>query len=117
MKKYTKYKKDLEYSYTMGPFPTYELIENKADIVEEVLISEDFNDTEKLINILNDKKIPYTISSKQINKISLKDKEYVIGVFKKQKSKLQEKKPHNFGRNRQHGKLRYYYEKYACIWI
>ena len=41
MKKYTKYKKDLEYSYTMGPFPTYELIENKADIVEEVLISED----------------------------------------------------------------------------
>lgn len=91
MKKYTKYKKDLEYSYTMGPFPTYELIENKADIVEEVLISEDFNDTEKLINILNDKKIPYTISSKQINKISLKDKEYVIGVFKKQKSKLQEK--------------------------
>ena len=68
MKKYTKYKKDLEYSYTMGPFPTYELIENKADIVEEVLISEDFNDTEKLINILNDKKIPYTISSKQINK-------------------------------------------------
>ena len=53
MKKYTKYKKDLEYSYTMGPFPTYELIENKADIVEEVLISEDFNDTEKLINILN----------------------------------------------------------------
>ena len=88
MKKYTKYKKDLEYSYTMGPFPTYELIENKADIVEEVLISEDFNDTEKLINILNDKKISYTISSKQINKISLKDKEYVIGVFKKEKSKI-----------------------------
>lgn len=81
---YTKYKRELEYSYTMGPFPTYELIEKKPSIVECVLISEDFNDKDKLIKILNDKKIKYIISDKQINRISLKDKEYVIGVFKKE---------------------------------
>ena len=92
MKKYIKYKKNLEYSYTMGPFPTIELIENRLDLVEEVLISEDFNDKDKLIDLLNKNKIHYTISDKQINKISLKDKEYVIGIFKKEKSDL---KGHN----------------------
>ena len=42
------YKKDFEYSYTLGAFPTFELLDARPEDVKEVYCSASFTDMEKL---------------------------------------------------------------------
>ena len=88
------YKKDFEYSYTLGAFPTFELIEAKPSDVIEVFCSASFTDMEKLENKCREKGIRLSVNDKLINKLSDKGNVYVVGVFKKFEQGLDNTKPH-----------------------
>ncbi|WP_304263837.1 RNA methyltransferase [Kallipyga massiliensis] len=77
-----RYKKNEGYSYTLGPFPTLELVESRPDLVEEVLISPAFTDLDKLVRILEDKAIPYRLGDKAIHRLATKGNTFVVGIFR-----------------------------------
>lgn len=88
--KYKAYKKDLDYSYVKGIFPSLELVEKRPDLVREILISPDYDKKDQLIEKLEEEKIPYKIDQKSINRISRKNNNYLVGVFNKEYNKIRE---------------------------
>jgi RNA methyltransferase, TrmH family len=88
------YKKEMDYSYTLGAFPTFELIKAKPKEVRKVLIDTSFTDQEKLVNLCEEKKIPVEFNNKLITKLSEKDNCYVAGIFNKYDSELRPDRPH-----------------------
>ena len=59
--KIEKYNKDRKYSFTFGAFPTFELIKNKPQQVECLLLHSKLKETEdivELINLCKQKNIP-----------------------------------------------------------
>ena len=91
---YKKYKKEDEYSYALGPFPTFEMIENSPQNIVEVFIDEDFNQREKLEDICIEKGITYSYNKKILDRISNKEICYAAGVFKQFSKELQAEKAH-----------------------
>ncbi len=91
-----KYDKDLDYSYTLGIFPTIELINKKSKSVIKIIFSKEINkDIEnKILNLCKVYNIEYTYDDALINKISNKDNCYVIGIFKKEYNNLNNDKSH-----------------------
>ncbi|MFM1539022.1 TrmH family RNA methyltransferase [Helcococcus bovis] len=83
MSKYKKYSKKEDYSYTLGAFPTIELI-NSDKNVEIVFIDERYNDKENLIKLLKEKHIRYEFASNVIRKLADKENIFVVGIFKKE---------------------------------
>lgn len=86
-----KYKKDGEYSFSFGAFPTFELINKKSEQVVCVLLHSKLNKTaeiEKLIDLCKKKNIEIIESDKTINRIADKENCFVVGVFKKYETKV-----------------------------
>lgn len=83
MQKFKKYSKKEDYSYTLGPFPTWELIENNKENIIAIFIDENFNEKEKLIEKCDKDGIYYEFAPKAISRISDKANTYVVGVFNK----------------------------------
>ncbi len=91
------YKKDFQYSYSIGVFPTLELINNKKEDVLMVLLSIDSRENEgvkKIIDLCNEYNIEFQINDKAISRISKKENSYAIGVFKKYEQRLDAKNNH-----------------------
>ena len=88
------YKKDTDYSYTLGAFPTFELIDAKPDIVRKVIVHSSFTEQEKLRSICSKNNIGIELNDKLINKLSDKENCYVAGIFYKYECKLEVDKPH-----------------------
>ncbi len=88
------YKKDAAYSYTLGAFPTFELIKSRPEQVRKVLIDTSFTDQENLRRICEEKHIPIEYNNKLISKLSDKENCYVAGIFDKYSCTLRENKPH-----------------------
>lgn len=88
------YKKDVDYSYTLGAFPTYEMIETRPEIVQKVLVHTGYTDSEKLHEICGRKGISVEYNDKLINRLSDKENCYVAGVFHKFDCQLQADRPH-----------------------
>lgn len=87
------YNKENDYSYTLGVFPTIELLKNKSQKVMRVILHSqaDKNSGVFVIKELCAKaSIPIEISDKTINKLSKKGNCYAIGVFNKYITKLEE---------------------------
>lgn len=82
MAKYKKYSKKEDYSYTLGAFPTIELIDSGKE-VDMVYIDDRYKDKDSLIEKLNNKNINFEIAPKQISKLSNKENTFVMGFFKK----------------------------------
>lgn len=81
-----KYKKDLEYSYTLGTTLTFELLYNKVEMVTKIYIHPLFSKDDtyvKLINLTKRYHIPVEESIKPFNILADKENCYVIGEFKK----------------------------------
>lgn len=92
-----KYKKDNEYSYTFGIFPTFELVTKMPQVVEKIMIHQKLNisdDIQNLINICKQNNIFVEFCSKQIEKITDKENTLIVGVFKKFKTALQKNANH-----------------------
>lgn len=88
------YKKDATYSYTLGAFPTFELMNSRPEIVQKVYMHSSFTDAEKLTKTCQDAKIRLEINDKMIAKLSDKENCFVIGVFDKYGETIDAKKPH-----------------------
>lgn len=91
------YKKDFEYAYSVGVFPTLELLKYKKEEVLMVLLSSTGQENEgvkKIIDICNENTIEIQINDKAINRISKKENSYAIGVFKKYEQKLDKQSDH-----------------------
>ena len=52
------YKKDAEYSYTLGAFPTIELLKTRPEEVLEVYVHSTFTDTETIKKLTRPHGIP-----------------------------------------------------------
>ncbi len=90
-----RYEKDMGYSYTLGIFPTIELLNRKSIAVSKIIFSSEINkDIENKIIELCNNKIEYTYDDKLINKFSDKENCYVIGIFNKYYSNLDLNEPH-----------------------
>lgn len=86
MIKIEKYNKDSEISFTFGAFPTFELLKNKLEQAQCVLLHSKLKiteDVEKLLDICRENNIPIHNNDKVINKIVDKENCFVVGVFKK----------------------------------
>ena len=80
------YQKDSDYSYTLGVFPTIELLKHKANYVTKVILhSEAYKNSglPLIESLCKQHHIPIETSDKNINKLSKKGNCYAIGVFKK----------------------------------
>lgn len=84
-----KYKKNENLSYCAGAYPSFELLNKKANIVKEVFYDPDFNEIEKLKKICNENFIRITESKKTVKRLSLRKNDYVIVVFEKYETKLE----------------------------
>lgn len=82
--KIEKYNKELSYSYTLGAFPTIELLLNKPDKVINVYIHSSFNNIDvvnKIKSLIDEDKIIY--DDKVFSKLKEKDNTYIIATFNK----------------------------------
>ena len=88
------YKKDAKYSYTLGAFPTYELLKAKPEVVRKVLMDSGYTDQENLHKLCKENNIPIETNNKLLRKISDKENCYVAGVFEKYSCELRADRPH-----------------------
>lgn len=86
------YKKEADYSYTLGAFPTFELIDAMPECVEEIIVHSSFTDRDRLEEKAG--RIPVVENNKLISKLSDKENVYVIGVFKKFSCELDPERRH-----------------------
>lgn len=88
---YKKYNKELEYSYCFGGFPTYELLTNKPDTVETIILhdkAEKNNELNNILSLAKKRNIKVTTNGKLIEKLSGKGNVYIMAVFKKYNQEL-----------------------------
>lgn len=83
-----KYKKDFTYSYALGPFPTFELLQSRPDLALAVFIDETFHEKEKLEQRCQNSSIPFYYSQKALARIADKEICYAAGIFKKYNTTL-----------------------------
>lgn len=82
----SKYKKSLDYSYTLGVYPTLDLLKVRPDLVKTVILDPrtDANQGVKEIKALCAKHdIRFDYGNRIFKLLAIKDNTYVIGVFKK----------------------------------
>lgn len=93
---YKRYNDKADYSYCFGPFPTFELIENRPQEAIEVLYHSQTSEAirDKLHLICKAQGIPCEQNDKVIQRIRDKENCLVIGVFKKHESVLSMDRPH-----------------------
>lgn len=88
-----KYEKDSLTSYTLGAFPTFELLLNKPEKVISVYFHEKIKYTEdinKIIAYCKEQNIPFKQNTKLINSIASKDNVFIMAEFKKFNDNLQD---------------------------
>lgn len=88
------YKKDCDYSYTLGAFPTFELLNTRPETVSGVLVHSSFTDSEKVREICKNNNIPVEVNDKLINKLSDKENVFCIGILNKFQDTLRKNAPH-----------------------
>lgn len=93
---YKRYNDKAEYSYCFGPFPTFELIENRPQEAIEVLYHSQTSDAirDKLSRICREQRIPCGQKDKVIQRIRDKENCLVVGVFRKHETALSAHRPH-----------------------
>lgn len=92
-----KYQRKMEHSYTLGAFPTIELLQHKPEKVIRVLIHPDMN-SEAQFHVISDlcekHGVPYEINRKDVEKIRDKENCLSIGVFEKYEEDLKDTPGH-----------------------
>ncbi len=78
------YKKGAQQSYTLGVFPTIELLENKPNYVKRIVVHSSIEKNSgypKIKQLCETYHIPIDIHDKTIDKLSPKNNCYAIGIF------------------------------------
>src|SRR5574344_88355 len=88
------YKKDLDYSYSLGAFPTLELLNKHTNDVIDIYVHSSFQNKEVKDKILKKLNREFKTNDKLIEKLSPKENCYIVGVFKKYKDTLDKNSDH-----------------------
>ena len=80
---YGKYKKEVDYTYVLGAYPTMEWIRILPNSVKEVWVSDNFSEMDKLSELCQALRIPLHFSEKGIRRLSPKENVYVLGIVEK----------------------------------
>ncbi len=88
------YKKGADYSYTLGAFPTIELLKSRPEIAEKIYVHSTFSIPEVLEDICRKNRISVITADRIIEKLSDKENIYVVGVFRKYTDILQRDSSH-----------------------
>ncbi len=91
------YKKSFDHSYTMGVFPTIELLQFQPQIVITVLIhskGKQNRGIRKIIDLCQQQDINYQVNDHRVEALSRKDNVYAIGVFEKREHELDQTRNH-----------------------
>lgn len=94
MEQIKPYKKSFDYSYTLGAFPTIELIKYTPEQVIQVVISPELEDRSIITELCKQHRIPLIESKKTVERLSDKENVYIIGVFRKFEKNLSYDAPH-----------------------
>lgn len=92
-----KYAKKMEHSYTLGAFPTIELLKNQPEHVLKVLLHPDMNSQVQLdiiSSLCREHHIPLETARKTVEKLRDKENIFAIGVFEKYENTLEPEKNH-----------------------
>lgn len=94
---YKPYKKEFTYSYTLGVFPTIELLQHSPQLVDRILLHSSGATNQgihKIITLCKAHHISYETNDKLVNKLATKENSYAVGVFYKQEQPLSQTAPH-----------------------
>lgn len=94
---YKKYKPEFDYSYTLGFFPTIELLRHRPQDVIEIFMHSSAEDTEgakEIYELAGKHDIHIALNDKQLARLSLKENVHAIAIFKKYTSALDDEKNH-----------------------
>ena len=89
-----RYKKEGGYSYTLGPFPTFELLDTRPELVQAVFCHPSFTDKAHLQARCAALSLPCEENAKQLARLSDKENCYVAAVFSKYQEALLPEKDH-----------------------
>lgn len=88
------YKKIFDYSYTLGAFPTFELLKARPEQVRAVYVHSTFTDRQALAQLCGAGHIPLLEGDRLIARLSEKENCFVVGVFEKYECILEASLPH-----------------------
>jgi len=91
------YKREFDYSYSFGVFPTLELLASRPENVLKVLASSKGEKNEgvrKLREACRKKSIGFEVNDRVVERLSPKENNYAIGVFSKYKAALNQEGNH-----------------------
>lgn len=94
---YKLYHKDADYSYVLGPFPSFECIKWRSELVRAIYYSENFNEKTKLLVLAKRLNKPVELAPKLLEKLAHGQKEpYVAVIYNKENflRPLERTKPH-----------------------
>lgn len=95
--KIKKYQKKYDFSYAFGTYPVIDLLKyHSKDVITIFLKStaEDSEGIEEVRSLCKEKGVPLNISDKSIDKVAVKENTYVMGVFRKYDSSVEENSNH-----------------------
>lgn len=88
------YKKEAEYTYALGAFPTIELLKTRPEEVLEVYVHSTFPDIAAIKKLAEPYGIPVLLQDKVIHKLSDKENCFVVGIVKKYQDRLESNQSH-----------------------
>ncbi len=94
LKEIRPYKKGAGYSYTLGAFPTMELIKKKKERAAAVVVSSRYEGSADFKELCEKENIRYEVNDKLLNRLSTKENCFVAGIFEKYEEELRADRPH-----------------------
>jgi TrmH family RNA methyltransferase len=95
--KIKRYQKKYDFSYAFGTYPVIDLLKYRSDRIITVFLkstAEDSEGIEEVKRLCKEKDVPLNTSDKSINKVAVKENTYVMGVFKKYETELEQDSNH-----------------------
>lgn len=88
------YKKNAQYSYTLGAFPTMELINKRPKDIIGIYVSSKYDGSVDFFEVCRERNIHCEYNDKLLNRISTKENCFIAGAFNKFDCVLEEDTPH-----------------------
>lgn len=89
-----QYKKEFSYSYTLGAYPTIEMLLACPELIIKVYYRSNHIDTDGLFQLCGKVNISIECDDSVFKRLNLKDNVYVLGLFHKFSRKLSSDAPH-----------------------
>jgi len=94
MKDLQVYKKDLDYSYALGAFGTFELLASHPELITQVIVHSEYKDKNRLQAACNKTAVSLVQNDRIFKRLSQKENCLVIAQFLKYACQLSDTKPH-----------------------